>query len=240
MGVIDCNGGAWERHPQRLPERRGRVDRHDWNGQPLFQRSGKQPVPDALVVPAVHDSQALAGVQVHDGCHPGLEPCPRLTRWVLRVAHGPEPVLINAQHPWAERVYVGQPVQAGFITAARTIHQDTPKPAVVSYTARPEWTTASTSWSRSRLVELARHETWGCGFKEGQPVARRFLAQPLHTLFLPAGGDDPAARATQWLIGFDDDLPATGTDGGRNDTVVGQVEEDGGSVGCHPGTLVQA
>jgi hypothetical protein len=56
---------------------------------------------------------------------------------------------------------------------------------------------------------------------------------------LPAGRDDSAARAARGLVGFDYDLPTAGNDGGGDDAVVGQVEEDGGSVGCDPGRLVQ-
>lgn len=53
------------------------------------------------------------------------------------------------------------------------------------------------------------------------------------------GGDDPAVRSPRWLIGFNDDLSAAGSYGGGNDVVVGQVEENGGSVGCDPGGLDQ-
>ena len=51
------------------------------------------------------------------------------------------------------------------MTAARTIHQDTAKQKAVSDTARPELITASTSWSRSRLVERARRGTCGVDSK---------------------------------------------------------------------------
>jgi hypothetical protein len=51
--------------------------------------------------------------------------------------------------------------------------------------------------------------------------------------------NDTAARAARWLVGFDDDLPSASSDGDGNDAVVGQVEEDGGSVGCDPDRLVQ-
>ena len=56
----DCRAG--KPHPQRFPERRGGVDRDDLHRQPPFQRSGEQPVTDALVIAAVNDAQDLAGV----------------------------------------------------------------------------------------------------------------------------------------------------------------------------------
>ncbi|MBB6405679.1 hypothetical protein HNP00_003009 [Arthrobacter sp. AZCC_0090] len=51
------------------------------------------------------------------------------------------------------------------MSAARTIHQDTANPAAVSETALPERMTASTSWSRSLLVERARRGTWALDSK---------------------------------------------------------------------------
>ena len=148
--------------------------------------------------------------------------------------------------------------QASF-SAARTIHQDTANAAAVSETARPERMTASTSWSRSRPVERARRGTWAVDSKNesrshaGSSQYQRYLDQststapatgmsrsPLEAAFLPPRRDDTAARAARWLVGFDDDLaPAIGEHGGGDDAVVGQVEEDGGSVGCDPGRLVQ-
>lgn len=76
--VIDCDCGAGKPHPQRFPERRGGVDRHDLHCQPPFQRPGEQPVTDALVVSAVDHARDLTGVQVNNGCHPGFEPGPSL------------------------------------------------------------------------------------------------------------------------------------------------------------------
>ncbi len=48
--MIDRHRRSWKPHPQRLPERRGGVDRDHLHGIVPFQRSGEQPVPDALVV----------------------------------------------------------------------------------------------------------------------------------------------------------------------------------------------
>jgi hypothetical protein len=142
------------------------------------------------------------------------------------------------------------------VTAARTIHQDTAKPAAVSDTALPERMTASTSWSRSpgRGAGTARH-LWRA-FEERKPVARRLFAVPavlgpghvhqtgnanitesLNAAFLPAGRDDPAARAARKLVAFDDHLPLAGNSSGENDSVVGQDKENGGSVSCDPGRL---
>nr|BFE43553.1 hypothetical protein GCM10017547_14460 [Pseudarthrobacter oxydans] len=58
------------------------------------------------LVSAVDHARDLTGVQIHDRCHPRLEPRPRLRGRVLKIAHGPEPVLINTEHPWAEFVHV--------------------------------------------------------------------------------------------------------------------------------------
>lgn len=66
----------------------------------------------------------------------------------------------------------------------------------------------------------------------------RNIAELLKAAFLPPQGNDAATRAAQGLVGFDDDLPPASSDGGGDDAVVGQVEKDGGSVGCDPGRLV--
>lgn len=57
--MINNDSRPWKPHPQRLTERRGRVNRHDLKGQAPLQGPGEQPVPDALVVTAVN--QALRG-----------------------------------------------------------------------------------------------------------------------------------------------------------------------------------
>ena len=57
--------------------------------------------------------------------------------------------------------------------------------------------------------------------------------------FLPPGCDDSAAWAARKRVSFDDDLTPVSGHGRGDDTVVGQVEEDGGSVGCDPGRLDQ-
>ena len=115
MEVIDRDRGTGQPHPQRFAECCGGIDRHYLHGQTPCQRPGEEPVPDALVVPAVHYAQDLAGVQIHDRGHPGFTSCPGLRDRVLKIAYGPEPVLIDAEHPRAERVYVGQPEQGSFI-----------------------------------------------------------------------------------------------------------------------------
>lgn len=65
------------------------------------------------------------------------------------------------------------------------------------------------------------------------------IAQSLNTTFFPPGRNDPTARAARKLVGFNDHLPPAGINNGGNDAVVGQVEENGGSVGCDPGRLDQ-
>src|SRR6478672_6984965 len=73
------------------------------------------------------------------------------------------------------------------VTAARTIHQDTAKPAAVSETGRPERITASTSWSLSRLVDRERRGTWGVDSKNdsrshaGSSQYQRYLDQSTST-----------------------------------------------------------
>jgi hypothetical protein len=145
--------------------------------------------------------------------------------------------------------------QASF-SAARTIHQDTAKPEAVSDTALPD---------DDRIHQLVPEpasragEARGLwrGFEERHPVAGWFfavpavlgpehihgpgdrnIAKPLEAPLLAPGSNDAAARAARWLVRFDDDLPSASSDGGGNDAVIGQVEEDGGSVGCDPGRLV--
>jgi hypothetical protein len=95
------------------------------------------------------------------------------------------------------------------------------------------------------------------GLEERQPVALRFfavaavlgpehvhrpgdrnVAEPWEAARLPPGSDDTAARTARQLVSLDDNLPPAGSDGGGNDSIVGQIEEDGGSVGCVPGRLV--
>lgn len=68
---VDRDRGAWEQHSQGLAERRRRVDRDELHAQAQLERTGEQPVADALAVAAVHDSGDLSGVQIDDGGHPG-------------------------------------------------------------------------------------------------------------------------------------------------------------------------
>ena len=73
------------------------------------------------------------------------------------------------------------------VTAARTIHQDTAKSAAVSDTALPERMTASTSWSRSLLVDRERRGTWDVDSKNdsrshaGSSQYQRYLDQSTST-----------------------------------------------------------
>jgi hypothetical protein len=81
-------------------------------------------------------------------------------------------MLINAQHPRAERINILQPQQARLGHRRRTIHHDTANPPAVPDTALPERMTASTSWSRRRLVDRARRGTWGVDSKnDSRPQA---------------------------------------------------------------------
>jgi hypothetical protein len=142
----------------------------------------------------------------------------------------------------------------GLIQRRPAIHHDTTKPAAVSDPARPERMTASTRWSRSRAVKRARRGTWGVASKNDSRSHAYFFSVPavlgpqhlhrpgdrnipqsLKTALFAPGRDDAAAWTARWLVGFDDDLPAAGSDGGGDDVVVGQVEEEGGSVGWEPG-----
>jgi hypothetical protein len=75
--VINRDRGARKPHPQRLPERSRRIDGHDLHSQPPVQGPGEEPVPDTLMVPAVNHAKDLARIEVHNGCHPWLEPRPR-------------------------------------------------------------------------------------------------------------------------------------------------------------------
>ena len=99
----------------------------------------------------------------------------------------------------------------------------------------------------------------GSRFEEREPGAVRFIAvpavfgphhlqrpgngniaQPLVTAFLDPHSDHPAGGAPRRLVGFNDDCSCSiGSDTGGDDTVIGQVEEGGGSVGCDPGRLMQ-
>lgn len=85
--MINSDSGSGKPHPQGLPERRGGIDRDHLHSQAPLKGPGEQPVPDTLVVAAVDHTKELTGVQIHDGSHPRLEPCPRLRCRVLKVAH---------------------------------------------------------------------------------------------------------------------------------------------------------
>jgi len=117
------------------------------------------------VLTAINHAKDLDRIQIHDCCHPRLEPRPGLRCRVLEVAHGPEPVFVSAEHPRAEFVHVRQPQQKGLIQRGPNIHRDTAKPTVVSHTGRPERMTASTRWFRNLVVERARRGTRGVDSK---------------------------------------------------------------------------
>lgn len=70
-----------------------------------------------------------------------------------------------------------------------------------------------------------------------RPPARP-VTEPLKAPRYSAGGDNPASGAPGGRSVSNAVTPASGHAHG-DDTVVGQVEEDGGSITCHPGSLVQ-
>ncbi len=125
------------------------------------------------------------------------------------------------------------------VTAARTVHHETPNAAAVSDTARPERITAATTWSRSRPVDRARRGTWTVD-SNLHGAGDRNVPDPLEAPFLPLRRDNTAAGTARWLVNFDDDLAAPiGQHAGGDDAVVGQVEDAGGSVERHNGRLSQ-
>lgn len=137
------------------------------------------------------------------------------------------------------------------VTVARTIHQDTANPAAVSAAGRPERMTASTTWFRSPIVGRARRGAWGVDSNKDSRVSglfalpadldhstsrvqRREFAEPLMAALFPPGCDDPVSRASRRVVGADNDLPASGSDGSGDDVVVWQVEEDGAASAATP------
>lgn len=55
-------------------------------------------------------------------------------------------------------------------------------------------------------------------------TGNRNIPKPMEAAFPPPRGNDTAALAARWQVGFDNDPPAAGCDDDRNDSVVGQVE----------------
>lgn len=257
--MINRDRGAWKAHPQGLPERGRRVDRDDLHSGAPSQRAGEEPVSDALVVPAIDDTQYLPGVQVNDGCHPRLMPNPRARSGVAEEPHGPEPVFIDTQHPRAELIHVGQGGQVGLVQ--RGPHRPPRDPE------RGRHLRDGMAGPDDRVNDLVPVPAGGPrpagdlggGFKEREPRTGRRLAvpavlgpedlhgpgnrdipDPLETLLLPPRCHDTAGGAARGLVGFDNDpAPAIGQHAGRDDAVVGQVEDAGGSVRRHPGRLIQ-
>lgn len=107
MKRIYADSGAGKPHPQGLAKRRRRIDRDHLDAEPPLQRTGFQPVPDTGAVLPIDYAKDLPGIQIHDGRHPGLEPLPGLGFRVLEEAHGPGPVLIDAQHHRGQSVHIG-------------------------------------------------------------------------------------------------------------------------------------
>jgi hypothetical protein len=215
--VINRDRRAGKPHPQRLSERRRRVDRHDLHRQPPLQGPGEQPVPDTLVVAAVNHAQDLTGVQVNDGCHPRLEACPRLRCGVLEVAHRPETVLINAQHPRAELVHVRQLEQTCFGHRGPD-HPPGHSEARGGLRHGPAGADDSIhELVRSRLVERARRGTCGVDSKNdsrshaGSSQYQRYLDQSTSTG--PATGIS-RSRCTRRSFRRDAMTPQLGQPGG--------------------------
>lgn len=177
---------------------------------------------------------------------------------VAEEPHGPEAVLINAQHPWAELIPSGRVSRQASFSAARTAHHETPNATAVSDTARPGWITASTTWSRSRPVERACRGTRLVASKNesrgqaGSWQYHRYLDQRTSTA--PATG----MSLTRWMpLSFrrDATAPQVGQPDGwsvsimircrpsastrGDDAVLGQTEDDSGSVRRHTGRLSQ-
>ncbi|WP_315967731.1 hypothetical protein [Pseudarthrobacter equi] len=97
----------------RLCGRRGWVDGNDLHAQAPLERTGEEPVPDALTVAAVNDSQDLPGVQIDDGGHPRFVAFPGLGGRVAKEPHGPVAVFINAEHPRCKGIDIGQRQRRG-------------------------------------------------------------------------------------------------------------------------------
>ena len=137
-------------------------------------------------------------------------------------------------------------------SAALTSHKDTANTAAVSDTARPDDGVNDVVPEPAGGADTA--PDLGGGFEERELRAGQLLvvpavlgpqdlhgagdqdvADPLESTFLPPRRDDTAARAARRLVSFDNDLaPAVLQDGGRDDGVVEQVEDAGGSVRRRP------
>jgi hypothetical protein len=183
---IDRDSGAGKPHPKRLAESRGGNDRHNLHGQPPGKRAAAQPVPDALVLPATT---------------PRTWP---VSRFTIVVIQGSNRVQVFDSGSWKSCTdrnrcssmpsilglslfTSGSRSRQASSSATRTIQQKTAKPTVVSDAALPDRMTASTRWSRGRLVERSRRGNCGVDSKnDNLPQAasspcQRYLDQSTST-----------------------------------------------------------
>src|SRR5687768_11598048 len=119
-------------------------------------------------------------------------PDPRAGLRVTEEPHGPEPVLIYAQHPRAGFIHVGQRQNAGLVQRGTDRPPRHPERRGGLGHGPPERIAASTKWSLSRPVERARRGTWAVDSKKesraqaGSSQCQRYLDQRTSTA--PATG----------------------------------------------------
>ncbi len=162
-------------------------------------------------------------------------------------------MLINAKYPGAELVHVRKPEQIRLgdgsadhppghgeaegclrhcpAGANDGIHELVPKPARGTGTARHlgsknDSRSHSASSKYQRYLDQSTSTGPATGISRSRWKRRSFRREAM----TPQLGQ---------LVGLDDDLPPASGHGGGNDVIVGQVEEDDGSVGRDPGRLNQ-
>lgn len=111
MEVFCRNGWAGQPHPQCLPERHRRSNRHDLDIQALLRGYLSSQAPTLVWLrPLTPPPKDLPGIEVHVRRYPKIDPLHLLIKVPLKKRTDRKAVLVDGQHqhPWPQRVNNGK------------------------------------------------------------------------------------------------------------------------------------